>query len=33
MDTGGFIHPGLSPSIAIISFDIHPHDTNQPVSI
>lgn len=33
MDTGSFIHPGLGPAIAIISFDIHPHDTNQQVLI
>lgn len=33
MDTGGFIRPALGPTIATISFDIHPHDTNQQVLI
>lgn len=33
MDTDGFIHPGLGPTTAIISFDIHPHDTNHQVLI
>lgn len=33
MDTGGFIHPSLGLTIAIISFDIHPPDSNQQVLI
>lgn len=33
MDRAGFIPPGLDPTVAIISFDIHPHDSNQQVLI